>query len=462
MLGWIGRIRGLERGSAHRRVLSAAVLVGAFAFAAKLLAALKEIVVAHQFGISDDVDAFGLALTFPAFAISLIGGSLGDALVPAYVDVRRRQGEEAAQRLLGTVMVLVLAMLVLAALVLAALVPTALPLVSSRFTPDKLRLTSELSFMLIPSIVVAGTSMTWTAVLNARERFAPSSAAGLTIPLVSVLALVLFGRSLGIRSLALGVFAGYCVEASFIARAIRRERISALPRWGGMTPAVRRVMGQFTPMVAGALVMGANPVVDSLMAARLDPGSVASLGYGNKLVGFAMGIGALSLSSAIFPHFSRLASNEDWSGLARTIRVYSLVILAITIPAIVVGIAVSEPVVRILYERGAFSRTDTLQVARIQALYLIQVPFHLTGLLFVRFISASAANSVLMWGSFISCLANVVGNIVFSRYMGAAGIALSTSVVYVLSFAYLGFFTWHRLAALSPPKRQPADVGPLA
>jgi len=454
-LSWFARV--LSRDSVHRRMLSAAAVVAFFAFVAKLLGATKEFVVAHEFGISDQVDAFGLALTFPAFAISLIGGSLNAALVPAYVDVRQREGQDGAQRLFSAVMVLSLALLVLAALLTAALVPTVLPLVSSRFTPGKLRLTAHLSYLLIPTIVIAGTSMTCAAVLNAHERFGPPSAAGLAVPLVSIAALVGFGRASGIQALAVGVVVGYCAEAFFLVRAVRREGLSIVPRWGGFTPAVRKLVGQFAPMVAGALVMGSNPVVDSVMAARLDPGSVASLGYGGKLVAFAMGIGSMSLGAAIFPHFSRLASMQDWDGLARTIRAYALVVLAITIPATLVAIALSEPIVRILYERGAFGRADTVRVALVQALYLIGVPFFLTSLVFVRFLSATARNSVLMRGAILNCCVNVVGNVVLSRYLGPAGIALSTSVVYTVSFVFLGWCTWRRLGALRSPPPQPAS-----
>jgi peptidoglycan biosynthesis protein MviN/MurJ (putative lipid II flippase) len=201
-------------------------------------------------------------------------------------------------------------------------------------------------------------------------------------------------------------------------------------------------------MVAGALVMGLNPVIDSIMGARLDPGSVASLGYGNKLVAFGMGIGAMSLSAAVFPLFARLASAEDWDGLAKTLRTYTLVVLGITLPVTAAAMAFSEPLASLLYERGAFGRADTIRVGHIQALYMAQIPFHLTGLLFVRFVSATRRNRVLMWLSAMNCIVNVVGNVVLTRYFGAPGIALSTSLVYILAFTVLGIYTWRRLAAL--------------
>jgi len=462
VLAWVTQLARWYRSSSHRRVLSAAVIVGVFTFAARLAGAAKEILVAHHFGTSDEVDAFGLALTLPAFAISLVGGSLHLAFMPVYVDVRQREGHAAAQRLLSTATVLCVGLLAAAATLVAAAMPVLLPLFASRFTPAKLELTAHLSYLLLPCIVVAGTTTVWTAALYAHDDYARPSSAAVAVPLVSLLSLLALGRAWGIRALAVGLLAGYCVEAALVGFALVREGMSVLPRWRGLSEPVRRVLLQCAPMMAGTRVMGANPVIDSMMAARLQPGSVAALGYGNKLVAFAMGIGSLSLGAAVFPLFSRLASNGDWVRMSRTIRLYALALLALTIPATLAVIGLSEPIARLLYERGAFSRADTLLVARIQALYLVQIPFHITGNVFVRFLSATAGNSLLMWFSFVSCVVNVVGNVVLSRWLGAAGIALSTSLVYVVSFTLLGIATWRRLHALSRPSEQREKLGIVA
>ncbi len=435
-------------------------MVGAFTLLAKVLAAGKEVVVAGQFGTSDQVDAFALALTIPAFAISLFGGALNSALIPSYVDVRRREGAESAQRLFSSVLLMALALLTAAGLVLAALTPALLSFVAGRFSPEKLRLTEHLSYLLMPAVVLAGLGMALTAVLNAHERFAASSSAGLALPVVSIAALLALTAVIGIYALPVGLLFGYLAQLLLLVRSVHREGLRVLPSWGGATPAFRKLAGQYAPMLAGGLVMGTNPVIDSMMAARLDAGSVASLSYGNKLVAFAMGIGALSLSAAVFPHFSRLASARDWTGLGKTLRTYALAVLAVTIPVTLGAMLLSRPIAGLLYERGAFSHADTIKVGHIQALYMAQVPFHLTGLLFVRFLSASAGNRMLMWMSGVSAAVNVTGNILFSRWLGAPGIALSTAVVYFTSFTLLGLSAWRRLCALrrSEPSRTGAPL----
>jgi putative peptidoglycan lipid II flippase len=447
----VARLGEWQRGSAHRQVVSAAAIVAVFTFGAKLAGAAKEVVVAHHFGTSADLDAFILAFLLPSFAISVIGGSLNTALIPTYVEVRQREGPEAAQRMLSSTMVISLALLVGAAIVLGLLVPTALPLISPGLEPSKLLLTRHLAYLLMPCLVVAGTTMTWSAVLNAHGRFAPSAAASLALPITTAAALLLFGRTWGIHALAAGMLGGYCGEALLVGLALHRQHLAILPRWSGMTPAVRRVIGQYAPMVAGMVAMDSNPVVNSLMAAHLGAGSVAALGYGGKLEAFAMGIGAVSIGAAVLPHFSRLSAAEDWPGLQRTIRTYAAVLILASIPVTIAAIWLSEPMIRALFQRGAFTSADTVLVARIQSFYLAALPFRFAAILFLRFMMAVKATRALMWIAMVSSVVNVAGNYLFSRFLGVAGIALATTVVYVISTLLAFAYTRQKLRALIPP-----------
>ena len=100
--------------------------------------------------------------------------------------------------------------------------------------------------------------------------------------------------------------------------------------------------------------------------------------------------------------------------------------------------ALSEPLVRLLFERGAFTGEDTRIVAFVQIFSLLQIPFYLLGIIYVRAISALQRNTLLMWGSAISLILNVVMNLILMRYIGVAGIALSTAIVYLAAWIFLG------------------------
>jgi putative peptidoglycan lipid II flippase len=225
-------------------------------------------------------------------------------------------------------------------------------------------------------------------------------------------------------------------------------------RWNGLDSEVRSVLQQYAPMLAGSFLMCSTTVVDQAMAAMLPSGSVAALSYGYKIVGLIVAIGATALTTAALPYFSHMATEQDWAGCRHTLTRYTALVLGITMPLMLALIAFSHPLIRLVFQRGAFNALDTDLVSRVQQCYFIQIPFYMCGMLFVRFLSSIRRNDVLMYGSAISLTLDVSLNFILMRKMGIAGIALSTSLVLFVSFVYLGvctikFFPDKRLFASS-------------
>jgi len=173
----------------------------------------------------------------------------------------------------------------------------------------------------------------------------------------------------------------------------------------------------------------------------LSPGSVSILNYGNKVSSVVLGLGSIALSTAILPQFSRMVAAGDWSGVRNTMKTYTRLALVATIPLTFLLVVLSRFLVSLLFQHGAFTESNTIDVASVQSLYILQLPFYVTGMLFVRLISALKANHVLMWGATISFSLNITLDYVFMKWLGVGGIALSTSFVYLASFCFLGFMS---------------------
>lgn len=110
------------------------------------------------------------------------------------------------------------------------------------------------------------------------------------------------------------------------------------------------------------------------MAAMLGPGSVSALNYGTRLVTVLLAVGASAMSTAVLPHFSRMTVLEDWKGVRHTLRTYTRLILVVSIPVTGVLIALSLPLARLFFQRGAFTGEATHVVAAVQSFALIR--FH--------------------------------------------------------------------------------------
>jgi putative peptidoglycan lipid II flippase len=431
------RWKELADSSVNRRIFSVAVIVALGTIAVKLVAIPKEVMVAYRFGVGDALDAFLVAFLIPSFAINVVANSFYAAFIPAFVRVRDQQGAAAANRLFATVLLVTFVLLVVVAATLAFAGPWLLSPVVTAFAAQKRALTLDLFYWLLPVTVIHGLVVLCAAVLNASQRFGLAALTPAATPL-AVIAFLLAGASAwGVHVVAWGTLAGTLVELAVLAAALGRKGIHPIPRWHGVTEPLRRVMGQYLPIVAAAFVTCSTLIVDQGMAAWLAPGSVAALNFGSKIPTLLTSVGAIALGNAVLPHFSSLVAAADYDGIRHTLKSYLVLILVATVPITLACIIASEFLVRLLFERGAFSEADTLLVARVQAFYFLTFPAYIACILGSRLLSALSKNHVMVIGSLLNFTVTVVGNYVLMQYFGVAGIALSTAIVLTVSATYI-------------------------
>jgi putative peptidoglycan lipid II flippase len=410
-----------------------------------MAATIKDVVVAGVFGIGSTVDAFLIAFLLPTFIATIVGNSFNAALVPTYIEVREQAGQDAAHRLFSGTVLLSTLLLIIVTLVLAFLAPYLLPLLAPGFSHENLELTERLFYMLLPIVPMSGLAMNWSSILNAGEQFGVAAFTPIAVPLATVLVLLASSPTLGVSALAVGSLLGFLLQLLLLGWALRRKGIDLWPRWCGLTVELRRVMNQYLPVVAGAMLMNSTIVVDQAVASTAGPGGIAALGYGNKLALFMSGISTMALGTAILPYLSEMTATSDWAKVRHTLALYAKLVLIVATPVTIMLVVLSEPIVRILFEHGAFTSKDTSLVAEVQSLYLLQIPFTNVSILLVRFISSLKANHIIMWGTAISCVVNAVLDYILLQLMGIPGIALSTSIVYLINFCFLFVMVLRRL-----------------
>jgi len=430
----------------NRRIFRAALIVGCLGIVAKLAGIIKELIVARSFGRGDDVDAFLIAFLLPSFVLNIGMSALGYALVPVFIETRQNLGVEQAYRLLGNFMLLGIAALVTVGALLGLLAPLYLPFLGHSFSAAKLELTRELLYLLLPWIVFSGIANLASAVLNANEKFALPALMPLLTPLVTICLILVASHRCGVFTLATGATIGSLLEAALFLRLLRKQGMRFSIRWPGFDARIRGVFAQYAPMLAGGILMGSTAVIDQAMAAMLPTGNVAALGYANRIIGGILNIGALALSTATLPYFSRMVAANDWAGCRHTLKRYSLLVVAVTVPFTLLIIIFSRPIVSCLYQRGAFTVADTELVSSVQVFYALQIPFYVWSMLFVRFIIAIRRNDVLLYASAINLVVDVVLNLILIRFCHVAGIALSTSIMYFVSFLIISGWTVRFLA----------------
>jgi putative peptidoglycan lipid II flippase len=401
------------------------------------------IVTARYFGTSDALDAFLIAFVLPSFVADTAAGSLIPSLMPTYIEVRQKQGRETALRLYRGVLAGSAILLALLAVLLGLCASFLLPLLASGFSPAKLALTRSLFYCLLPWLPLSGLIVTWRAVLNAGESFALAAAAPITTPLITILLLITSGPS--VWALAIGTLVGVAAEAAILACSVRSRGYAMMPHWSGWSPELRQVVGQYLPMMAGTVIVCGAALIDQAMAATLGAGSVSALTYGNKLANVALSIGAAALGTAVLPHFSRMITARDGVGLRNTLMTFSGLVAVATVPAVIFLAWLSEPLVRLFFQRGAFTAAETQIVATVQTCSLVQIPFAVLLGMAVKLASSLKANRLMLQTALLSIVVNVAGDIVLMRWIGVAGIALAGALVHASALLFLSMALWRQL-----------------
>jgi len=421
--------------SSRSGIVRAALAITALTAVVRLASVGKELIVASRFGTSDDLDAFLISLLVPIALVSIVSGSFNASFIPVYIQVREDLGKEAARLLFQRALGWGLVLLVLAAAAIIVAGPFYLPLIGSGFSSAKLQLTFSLLLRNVPVVMLGGLGAFLAAGLNAERRFAIPAITPFATPAMTILFLWIAPSW---RSIALtwGLISGATLELIILSIALKLSGFSLRPRWHRLDPNLKRVASQFLPAVSGSILTSGNYVVDQAMAAMLSAGSVAALTYGNRMVQLPLTLAATALGTAFLPYFSELVAHQRWRELRAFVDRGLALVGLVSLPLALALFLFSEPLVRVLFGRGAFTANDVKLVGRVQSFYALPIPFYLVSILVVRLISAVQRNRLLLWASAINLIINVTLNYVLMRWIGVAGIALSTTLVYIFASGY--------------------------
>jgi putative peptidoglycan lipid II flippase len=271
--------------------------------------------------------------------------------------------------------------------------------------------------------------------LNTDERFGLAALSPTLVPVCTIAALWIHPQG-GITSPAVGFVIGSLLQVLWLLFGLHRNNLNILPAWHGGLAETRMALRQFVPYLANGVVFGGVGIVDQAMAATLGQGSLATLSYGNKLVLPVLAIGSAALATVVYPRFSRLVAEREWTQLQRQVKAYLALTLLITVPATALIVFGSTMIVQLLFEHGEFNPADTAAVARLQMIFALMIPAYTLSQLLSRVLNAMRATRYLLIGSIVIFAFNITADYLFKEWFGITGIALATVGNYMLALAF--------------------------
>ena len=400
----------------------------------RILGLVREIVVRRYFGVEGSINTFTVAFQIPNLIRSLVAdAALGAAFVPVFSELLEKRDSLRAWRVASSLFWLTL----LALGGLTALFIVAAPWVMRPFGYEgaEHELVVNLSRILFPTVVLLGLSGIVVAILNSYGQFTVPALTPVVWNLVIIVGLVLGVPRADSEDGALYVYAVAVLVATVIQFVLpipwlrgRDDRLRAAIDWHD--PALRRVLVLMLPVTLGLGLINFNQVVNTFFAARfIDPNlAPASIEAAFRLYMLPQGIFSVAIATILFPSLSRLAARGDIDAFRSTVSLGLRQIGFLLIPASAVSAALAVPIVRLLYERGAFGPEQTTVVAASLAAFSAGLTFNGTMLMLNRAFFSLQSPWIPTWVALGNLGFQVVLNTALHR-VGVWGIPLATSLV---------------------------------
>jgi putative peptidoglycan lipid II flippase len=400
--------------------------------ASRLLGFLRDSLVAALLGAGPIADAFLAAFQLVNVARRLLAeGGLNAALVPAWLRVRDTNGAVAAAAFAGRVLGTITSALIVATLVLALLMPFVMTALAPGFLGrETLQLAVDDARLMLPYLAFAGPVTVMMALLNAQGRFTLTAFSPLlfNIALISVMAVLLAWRQDAVHAAQiLSATIGVAGLLQLSVLVLRRGDMTATPLRISFDTEIRGFLGKAIPgMLASStpqLLMVAGAII-----ASSSPSAVSWLYFANRLVELPLGIVGVAMGTVLIPEMTRALRGGDRAAVAHAESRGLELAVGLALPAMLGLIVLSEPVVRMLFEHGAFTSDDTAATARALMWLALGLPANvLVKALSPAFFAREDTLTPLL-ATLKGVIFAIVLSVLLGHWFGASGIAASLAL----------------------------------
>ena len=423
-------------------LVRSAATVGGTTLISRLLGFLRDVMVAAAIGTGPIADAFFVAFRFPNMFRSIFAeGAFNSAFVPLFAKRLEGEGEAAARRFAEDA----LAVLLLALFVLTVAAELAMPWLMLVFAPgfsedpQKFALAVEFTRIAFPYLLFISLTALQSAILNSLGRFFPGAAAPVMLNITmigAILFLVPLTDNPG-RALAWGVAAAGVVQFLWLAISLWRAGMVLRLRMPRLTPDVRRLFRLGVPGVIAGGITQVNLTIGTMIAS-LQAGAVSWLYYADRIYQLPLAVIGIAIGIVLLPELSRRLRAEDHGGASWSQNRAVEFSMLLTVPAAVGAAVLAADIIRVLFERGAFTSADTEATALALVIYAAGLPaFVLIKVFQPAFFAREDTKTPLRFAA-ISIAVNIVTSFALFFYFGFAGIATGTTLAAWVNAGQLG------------------------
>ena len=406
----------------------------------RVLGLVREIFIAAVLGTSALNSAFVSAFTLPNLFRRLLGeGALTAAFVPTMsheLEQRQRAGAFSLVSKVASWLLVVTCGLVLAAMLVFSNAATLLHAAEragvSPETAQRLLLGADLAVILFPYMIFVCLAAAFSAACQVLGRFTEPALSPIWLNLAIIAALGLGAWWAWDAPARVNLLCGGVLVGGFL-----QMIVPATVLWGeGWRPSfdlsrderVSEIVRLMAPTTIGSAIYLINISISRFIGLSLNDHAASVLNLATRVMELPIGVFTAAIATVVFPLIARHASRQDWSLLGQDYHKGMRLVMVINVPAAAGLALLSEPIVRLLFQRGAFHPSDTALMTPILAVYALGLPFLSFTSLALRGFYALKDTATPVRAAALSFVVNIVLSVVLMRWLSTVGLALASNL----------------------------------
>ncbi|WP_340121089.1 murein biosynthesis integral membrane protein MurJ [Methylobacter svalbardensis] len=416
-----------------RQLFKSAVVVGSMTLISRILGFIRDMLIAHFFGVDSATDAFFVAFKIPNFLRRLFAeGAFAHAFVPVLSDYKERGSKVALKQFIDKTAGTLSVFLLLITLIGVVAAPVLIMLLAPGFMwqGSQYELSVQLLQITFPYLFFIALVAFSGGILNAHGQFSIPALTPVFLNICMIAAAIWLAplMDVPVTALAWGVFAAGIVQLLFQFPALMRLGLMPRLRLDFDDPGVKRITSLMLPAIFSVSVTQINLLLDTLIASFLTVGSVSWLYYSDRLVEFPLGIFGIALATVILPNLSKSHVAEDTASFSNALDWGLRWVVLVGLPATIGLVILAEPMLSTLFQYNEFGVSDVhLAGQSLKAYALGLLGFILIKVLVPGFTSRGDMKTPVRYGVY-AMLVSLGLNLVLVFPLAHAGLALATSL----------------------------------
>lgn len=418
-------------------IARASIMIAVLGMVSKAMGIVRVSLIASRFGQGVETDAYTASVDITTMTMSIIGAALFTSLVPVLCQINEKHGKKGKIKFFNNITNMVLLMALALTVLLYIFAPVVVKLMYSKYDPQTMQLAVELTRLSVPTVMALAVMNLVTGYLHSYNVYGPYALMGIPYNLTFFVYLIFFTPS--IQGLVLITILATATQFMIQLPATFKTGYRWRPKINFKDPYVFHTIDLVIPVAIGQAAQQINVIVDRNLASGLQSGIVAAMANSTKVNDAIIAIFIAGFTTVMFPMIATAFQKNDRNQIVKLINDGIGAVFLITIPATIGIMALSNEMIRLIFERRQFTPEDTILTSGLLFFYSLGLTGSGVRMLFTKVYYSLHDMKTPMINGLIAVFFNIVLNIILVQFMQERGLALATSLSITISTVVLVF-----------------------